>query len=820
MFFLNLSFFNTITGPQVLCFYPNTLEEEKAQQIANLLNISELIKQKFFVYETSPQFKTVNYYFEIPSKWARGKKEMLLISLILIDESVEQTHLFENLLKKIAERIEKIEDAYKGFYLYDSSKDDFDAIEEVNDKICETIESFLKETKETLKLAQQTSLDRIIEAPDAKKIGSYIIDSNFFDFLYQIEKNKRPFTYLNEIIKYGIPLFLTNLTLTEIKTPQTIIFDLLKNIRIFQITPRLIMKLKAEVSKGVWLKDSSLSLIALARSLMKDETYQPVTIVSDDFQLIQFVQDYFKEIHILPSSSFVLELVNNLKDKQIQMYFNRIRKKIINIEMQQALEQKDTHPGDQLTWLIEKAISAASSSFATMTETSSEFNALPKVELSLINLYTKGHKLQAPQLKLINDLLPFLDEIKGVLQNLNAVQKLLAKDEMEEAAKIIHDSLDVLSNNFLLAGATLPEHRKLQFQNYLAKIMANFEFLAAITHTDMAELDHAIDHFTQSAIYSSIAFNQNNIVISTYLKSLSLMHHQQYERALRHFEVTRILSEHFKMPRYNIMALGGVAIAKFLMGQIEEAKATMNEVHKLIEEDEQESLLVMNEFGDNFYMMGRPDVAIHLYNEAFEIALNLKKVNLADSILSKIKRCYYALGSYRDALLTSQLKKILDTAYILKNKEAIELYEQKMAQFSKIHEIINEPLPFKIQKKWLTGQELPSALKDEMDLLHIAREQKDLNGKQKIHFTNFFCYHPEYGNLVVKVPENISLRFERVPESYKLALKTGTEKYSIIEASDVDKAKFLIRFIIVTKSMDNLKIRRVTPQVFRKFLDL
>ncbi|NVM31307.1 MAG: tetratricopeptide repeat protein [Candidatus Helarchaeota archaeon] len=820
MLFLNLNFFNTIRGPQILCYFPDNIDEDQAQQIANLLNISELIKQKFFVYETSPQFKTVNYYFEIPSEWARGKKEMLLISMILIDEPIQQIHVFEDLLKKIATTVEKVEDAYKGFYMYDSSKDDFDEIERIYEIICEKIESFLEETKETLKKAQEISLDRVMEAVEERQLGSYIVDSNFFDFLFQIEKNDRPFIYLNEIIKYGVRIFLTDQILPEIRTPEDVLIKLLKNIRIFQVTPRLINKLQIDVYIGSGLKDSSLSLIALARSLMKDESFQPVTIVSDDFQLIQFVQDHFREIKVLPSSSFVLELVNKVKDKQIRKYFDKIRKKILNIEMQQALEQRDTHPGDQITWLIEKAISAASSTLTSASDVSDEINELPKVEISLINLYIKGHKLQAPQLKPIKDLVPFLDDMKEVNQNLNVVQKFLARDEMEKASENIHNTLDILTNAFLLAAAVLRERRKLQFQTYLAKMMANFEFLAAVCHTDMAQLNHAIDHFTQSSIYSTIAGKQSNIVISTYLKSLSLLYHQQYGRALRHFEMTRLLSDYYKIPRYSIMGLGGISIAKFLKGNVEEAKETMNEVHKLIEKDEQESLLVMNEFGDNFYMMGRPDVAIHLYNEAFEIAISLKRINMANSIFSKMKRCYYAIGSYVNAPLASQLKKILDLAYTLKSEEDIALYKARIAQISRINEIVKEPLPFKVDKKWIPGTNLPHQLRGWMDLLHISRDQQELDGKKPIEFTNFFCYNPELGNLVIKVPENVSLRVERVPEAYRLSLKTNDEKYHIIEASDVDKEKFLIRIIVLTNLVDNITIRRVTPQVFGKFLEI
>ena len=819
MFFLNLSFFNTIRGPQILCYFPDSLEEEKAQQIANLLNISELIKQKFFVYETSPQFKTVNYYFEVPSEWARGKKEMILLSIILTDEAIEQIHVFEELLKRIASSIGDIGNGYKGFYMYDASNEDYDEIKRVNEIICSKIASYFEETKETLKKAQEISLDRVMETFEKKKLGSYVVDTNFFDFLYEIEKNESPFIYLNEIIKYGIPIFITEQTLLEIKIPEEILSKLFKNIRVFHITSRVINKIKTEISKGLWLKNSSLSLIGLARSLSKDKNYEPVTIVSDDFKLIQLIQDYFRDLKILPSSSFLLELISNLKDKQIRNYFNKIRKKIINIEMQQALEQQETHPTAQLSWLIEKAINVASSSFTSPLEVGKEVSELPQVELSLINLYTKGHKLQEPQLKPIQDLLPFLDDIKLANQNLNDVQKSLGKDEMKNASDLIHNTLDLLTSSFLMAAAVLTEPRKYQFQIYLAKIIANFDFLAAICHTDLNELDHAIEHFDQSAIYSSLANKSANIVISSYLKSLSLIYSNQYDRALRHFELTQKLSDHYKFQRYFVMSLGGISIVKFLKGEVEEAKKTMNQVYKLIESDENEALLVMNEFGDNFYMMGRPDIAIHLYNESFDIGINLKQITMANSIYSKIKRCYFANGSFNPAPLISQLQKILNLAYSLNNKDEIELYEQKLAQLSRTSETIKEPLPFKLESKIISGINLPEMLKGWMDLLHMSKEEKVLEGNQKIQFTNFFCYKPGFGNLIIKIPEQLALRFERVPETYKLALNTTDVNYSILEPSAEDKEKYLIRIIIVTKSIVNIILKRGTPQVFGKFLE-
>jgi len=192
---------------------------------------------------------------------------------------------------------------------------------------------------------------------------------------------------------------------------------------------------------------------------------------------------------------------------------------------------------------------------------------------------------------------------------------------------------------------------------------------------------------------------------------------------------------------------------------------------------------------------------------------------MANSIYSKIKRCYFANGSFNPAPLISQLQKILNLAYSLNNKDEIELYEQKLAQLSRTSETIKEPLPFKLESKIISGINLPEMLKGWMDLLHMSKEEKVLEGNQKIQFTNFFCYKPGFGNLIIKIPEQLALRFERVPETYKLALNTTDVNYSILEPSAEDKEKYLIRIIIVTKSIVNIILKRGTPQVFGKFLE-
>jgi len=76
-----LHYFHTKKGANIFYSYPKKLlDEEIINNISSLIDISIddgyiiLVKKNKYIY---------NFYFEIYSEWARGNKEMLLLSLIL-----------------------------------------------------------------------------------------------------------------------------------------------------------------------------------------------------------------------------------------------------------------------------------------------------------------------------------------------------------------------------------------------------------------------------------------------------------------------------------------------------------------------------------------------------------------------------------------------------------------------------------------------------------------------------------------------------------------------------------------------------------------
>jgi hypothetical protein len=146
-----LSYFERKKGTLVFYAYPKTiLEEVYSIQISNIME--QVSKEGFFVHRSSTVPSSLNYYFEIPSEWARGGKEMLIISVFL--DKIMNKRL-EDSIQEICDdfvlQLKSIEDLFKALYM------------EKRDKIPESDHLDIKKMNESLR-SKIKSLYKKIEA--------------------------------------------------------------------------------------------------------------------------------------------------------------------------------------------------------------------------------------------------------------------------------------------------------------------------------------------------------------------------------------------------------------------------------------------------------------------------------------------------------------------------------------------------------------------------------------------------------------------------------------------------------------------------------
>ena len=91
------------------------LDKDLSVKIANIMD--QQFSEGFFTHSFE-NLKSMNYYFEIHSDWARGNKEMLMVSTIL-DQQIppEIEEKISILCTEFSEQLQSNEEIYTGFYI-------------------------------------------------------------------------------------------------------------------------------------------------------------------------------------------------------------------------------------------------------------------------------------------------------------------------------------------------------------------------------------------------------------------------------------------------------------------------------------------------------------------------------------------------------------------------------------------------------------------------------------------------------------------------------------------------------------------------------
>jgi hypothetical protein len=143
-----LSYFERKKGTQVFYAYPEAiLEEVFGTQISNIME--QVSKEGFFVHQSSTVPSSLNYYFEIPSEWARGGKEMLIISVFLdtlTNKRLEES--FQEICDNFVSQLKNTEGLFKALYMEKRDKiqeKDYSDIKKMNESLRNKIKSLYKE---------------------------------------------------------------------------------------------------------------------------------------------------------------------------------------------------------------------------------------------------------------------------------------------------------------------------------------------------------------------------------------------------------------------------------------------------------------------------------------------------------------------------------------------------------------------------------------------------------------------------------------------------------------------------------------------------
>ncbi|MHA2398666.1 MAG: hypothetical protein ACXADU_07230 [Promethearchaeota archaeon] len=110
-----LSFFHTKIGPKIFYSFPEReLDRELSERLYD--NLTQQKEEEFFT-QSFENVKLLNHYFHVHSDWARGKREMLMLSIMFNQQiSPEIEEWISILSKEFSDKMQSKEEIYKGFY--------------------------------------------------------------------------------------------------------------------------------------------------------------------------------------------------------------------------------------------------------------------------------------------------------------------------------------------------------------------------------------------------------------------------------------------------------------------------------------------------------------------------------------------------------------------------------------------------------------------------------------------------------------------------------------------------------------------------------
>ncbi|MHA1721225.1 MAG: hypothetical protein ACTSXK_17030 [Promethearchaeota archaeon] len=279
-----ISYFHRKIGPIVWYSYPEeALNEDEKGHLADIMDQS--YEEGFFMHKFGV-LTSMNYYFEIPSEWARGNKEMLMISVIL--DSAPQPGVEEPIqawAESFSNRLKAENEIFKAFYNIDDAQ--------VSAEDHQDLKKYSKDIRFWLKELYWVAIEVLREKTEEEKWATIMSHPQIFKVIKKLSKEPMDLEVLKKWFVTIFPKYDLNEILKELEEQKFIFINtigqdtyvlLVKDVNIMRVPPDCIIDLEEDSPD---LADLTEIYINEVRDFF--ETYTPTPL--DSLNLFELFAD-------------------------------------------------------------------------------------------------------------------------------------------------------------------------------------------------------------------------------------------------------------------------------------------------------------------------------------------------------------------------------------------------------------------------------------------------------------------------------------------------------------------------------------------------
>jgi len=241
-----ISYFHKKIGPMVFYSYPE--EILRPEERARLTDVMDQTYEEGFFTQKFENIVSMNYYFEISSPWARGNREMLMISFItdsIPNDVVEKTII--EFCHAFVKKLRDIKGIYKAFYNLDDShvsEGDFPDIKENSNNL-----------KFWVRELYWTAIEVFRERTEEEKWSAVMAKPEIFRVIKKLSKGPLSREDLRRWFRTIFPEHDLGKILTTLQTQEFVFMNsigqdtyvlLVKDVNIMRVPPDCIIELEEE----------------------------------------------------------------------------------------------------------------------------------------------------------------------------------------------------------------------------------------------------------------------------------------------------------------------------------------------------------------------------------------------------------------------------------------------------------------------------------------------------------------------------------------------------------------------------------------------
>ena len=571
--------------------------------------------------------------------------------------------------------------------------------------------------------------------------NKWVVDSNCFIHLGSMA----PDTFLNDISdifkKIQTSIFVTPGVHKEIKNVRFRRWNkqpnLLEKIQTVLTTISVdesqIMGLAKLIGEKAAPQDVDLSLMVLASQLVREGN--SVTLVTDDFKMTTTGNKANLGFETCPPSTFLQRLADLGSSKQKKRLKN-LSRRIRAAEMQYAISRAGQYNiQEKLTWMVDSLLETRILPDPIEETDSNSSNKL----ISALQRIIRGEKVKKTYVNKLGTLPEVCSKVSEIDEYITEISSNEIADDIQgeynRATNLLSEIMEAIGLGLSPLNEESAEIAHRAIAGYIYRMESSLGMMAKL----LGNLPQARNHFSR-ALYSAKLIDDNNAEMrAMYQLGLLALSDENWSRAASLFETADRQAQNTNENR--LIYIVSSAISRHLHGESEIAKNHISSAKLIVEKDKLKAANLLLTLGNSLLAIDRPILAIEIFDEAMECAIESTQDELIDKLAEVL---FLANSSINDEEVTKfpGVRKLLDNLNEVHEDSKIK-FESKIIEIEEKAEELSKPL----NETWKEWQQSDKLISDESPLV-ILSVHEDVDGQKLI-----ISHHLELGNIGLWLPK-------------------------------------------------------------------